>query len=87
MSLKLFREILQSELTKMNMTIEDIHANPPEVAQKFWEDCADAYVEWHANADPEIDPKYRFDAEWREFWDTAERQYPQYFRCSKTATE
>ena len=44
----------------------------------LWDNVSFNYMELKVAEQPEVDPKYKFDPEWQEFWDIAEKLYPEY---------
>lgn len=74
--------VLKQALEPYNQTLAEFHKHQRlDVRQQFWETACDLWVSirWR---DEEVDPKYRFDPDYDEFWNQAERHYPHYLKLS-----
>lgn len=74
---KKIQQIVAQYLEQRGQTIEELHREHQDTIDWFWDTVCSEYM-LQTISDLDADPKYRFDPEWDEFWDTAEKLYPSY---------
>lgn len=75
---KRIQKLIDLHLERRGQTIEELHQEHADTIDHFWDTICSEYMIQAIESLPEADPKYKFDPEWDEYWDTVSKLYPEY---------